>query len=91
MTKMKIIIKKIIKKIEITINKIKSSNKLNSKKSTNEARISILFTVLGIIHNDAPASKQFLFQDPATEGAEGIIDLHGDIFFFLILISIFVL
>lgn len=44
-----------------------------------------------MIHNDAPTSKQILFQDPATEAAEGIIELHSDILFFLILISTLVL
>jgi len=39
---------------------------------------------------DAPTPWQMLFQDPATAAAEGIIDLHHDICFFLITILILV-
>lgn len=38
-----------------------------------------------------PMSDQLTFQTPATPIMEGIIDLHHDIMFFLVLISIFVL
>jgi cytochrome c oxidase subunit 2 len=40
---------------------------------------------------DAPEGWQMGFQDPATPIMEGIIDLHHDIFFFMILILVFVL
>lgn len=40
---------------------------------------------------DAPESWQMTFQDPATPIMEGIIDLHHDISFFLIIILFFVL
>lgn len=43
-------------------------------------------TLLGI-----PLPGQLTFQAPATPIMEGIIDLHHDIMFFLVLISIFVL
>ena len=39
---------------------------------------------------DAPEGWQMGFQDPATPIMEGIIDLHHDICFFMILILIFV-
>jgi cytochrome c oxidase subunit 2 len=38
-----------------------------------------------------PLPDQLTFQMPATPIMEGIIDLHHDIMFFLVLISIFVL
>jgi len=40
---------------------------------------------------DSPESWQFGFQDPASPIVEGIIDLHHDIFFYLVLIMLFVL
>jgi len=39
---------------------------------------------------DAPEKWQLGFQDPATPFAQGIQDLHHDIFFFLIIIVVFV-
>jgi cytochrome c oxidase subunit 2 len=36
--------------------------------------------------NDAPYPWQIGFQDPASPGFTGIIDLHNSVFFFLILI-----
>lgn len=39
---------------------------------------------------DAPFDWQMGFQDPATPIMEGIIDLHHDIFFFLVMVLIFV-
>lgn len=39
---------------------------------------------------DAPRSWQLSFQDPATSFMEGIIDLHHDVMFFLIVIISFV-
>jgi len=43
-------------------------------------------TLLGL-----PLPGQINFQVPATPIMEGIIDLHHDIMFFLVLISVFVL
>ena len=40
--------------------------------------------------NDAPLPYQLTFQDPATAGMEGIIDLHHEIMFYIILIVTFV-
>jgi len=41
-------------------------------------------------HNDTPFSWQLSFNTPASHIMEGIIDLHHDIMFFVILTSIFV-
>ena len=40
---------------------------------------------------DAPENWQIGFQDPATPIMQGIIDLHHDIFFFMIVILVFVM
>jgi heme/copper-type cytochrome/quinol oxidase subunit 2 len=40
---------------------------------------------------DAPEAWQLGFQDPATPVMQGIIDLHHDIFFFIVAIVLFVL
>jgi heme/copper-type cytochrome/quinol oxidase subunit 2 len=40
---------------------------------------------------DAPTPYQLTFQDPATPGMEGIIDLHHEIMFYIIVIITFVL
>lgn len=40
---------------------------------------------------DAPEQWQIGFQDPATPVMQGLIDLHHDVFFFLIVILVFVL
>ena len=40
---------------------------------------------------DAPTPWQMGFQDPATAGMEGIVDLHHDICFFLLVILVLVL
>ena len=40
---------------------------------------------------DAPAPWQILFQDAATSNMEGIVDLHRDILFFLLVILFLVL
>lgn len=42
------------------------------------------------IYFDSAVSSQIGFQDPATPIMEGIIDLHHDLFFFMVVISIFV-
>lgn len=44
-----------------------------------------------IVQADAPVAWQKLFQDPATSNMEGIVDLHADIAFFLIVILVLVL
>lgn len=44
-----------------------------------------------LILADAPEPWQYGFQDPATPVMEGIVDLHHDICFFLIVILVFVL
>jgi heme/copper-type cytochrome/quinol oxidase subunit 2 len=41
--------------------------------------------------NDAPLNYQLGFQDPATPSMEGIIDLHHEIMFYLIIIVLFIL
>lgn len=38
---------------------------------------------------DAPESWQIGFQDPATPVMQGIIDLHHDIMFFMLVILVF--
>jgi len=40
---------------------------------------------------DAPIRATMMFQDPATGIMEGIIDLHHDLFFFLVIVTFFVL
>jgi cytochrome c oxidase subunit 2 len=44
-----------------------------------------------IVFADAPEAWQMSFQDPATPVMQGIIDLHHDITFFMVVILIFVL
>lgn len=55
----------------------------------------LLFTALFLIPNlafaDAPEAWQIGFQDPATPVMQGIIDLHHDICFFMLVIAVFVL
>jgi len=48
-----------------------------------------LLPVLGLF--DAPEAWQMGFQDPATPVMQGIIDLHHDICFFMVVILVFVL
>jgi len=43
---------------------------------------------LNPIFNDAPEPFQISFQDGATPGFQGIVDLHDSIFFYLVLISV---
>ena len=56
--------------------------------------MNILFSILLFlpltVFNDAPEAWQLGFQDPATPIMQGIIDLHHDIMFFLIVILVFV-
>jgi cytochrome c oxidase subunit 2 len=47
-----------------------------------------LFTIFNTIFNDAPEAWQLGFQDAATPGFTGIIDLHNTIFFYLIIICV---
>jgi group II intron reverse transcriptase/maturase len=47
-----------------------------------------LFSIFNTIFNDAPENWQYGFQDPATPGFTGIIDLHNTIFFYLIIICV---
>lgn len=41
--------------------------------------------------NDAPLPYQLTFQDPATSSMEGIIDVHHEIMFYVVMIITFVL
>jgi heme/copper-type cytochrome/quinol oxidase subunit 2 len=53
-----------------------------------------MMSTLLVMYNvraDAPVAWQKLFQDPATSNMEGIVDLHADICFFLIVILVLVL
>jgi heme/copper-type cytochrome/quinol oxidase subunit 2 len=43
------------------------------------------------VARDAPLPWQITFQDPATPGMEGVIDLHHEIMFYIIIIITFVL
>lgn len=45
----------------------------------------------GYVYQDAPEAWQIGFQDPATPVMQGIIDLHHDISFFLLIILLFVI
>ena len=49
----------------------------------------LIFPVISLA--DAPEAWQLGFQDPATPVMQGIIDLHHDIFFFMIVVAVFVL
>jgi len=40
--------------------------------------------------SDIPKNYEIFFQDPATPIMEGIVGLHNDIFFFLVIIFTFV-
>lgn len=50
--------------------------------------MSLLYTFLQPIYNDAPEPWQIGFQDGASPGFEGITELHDSIFFFLVVISV---
>lgn len=47
-----------------------------------------LFSIFNTIFNDAPENWQTGFQDSATPGFTGIIELHDTIFFYLIIVSV---
>ena len=50
----------------------------------------VLFFQASPAHCDAPEAWQVGFQDPATPHMQGIIDLHHDIMFFVVSITLFV-
>jgi len=50
--------------------------------------MSQIFSMFNTIFNDAPQNWQTGFQDPATPGFTGIIELHDTIFFYLIIICV---
>jgi cytochrome c oxidase subunit 2 len=50
----------------------------------------LIWSVPTISFLDAPEAWQIGFQDPATPVMQGIIDLHHDIFFFIVAIVLFV-
>jgi hypothetical protein len=43
------------------------------------------------VRKDAPVPYQLTFQDPATPAMEGIIDLHHEILFYVIIVLTFIL
>lgn len=52
----------------------------------------LLFSFLPVkVYQDAPEAWQMGFQDPATPVMQGIVDLHHDISFFLLIILLFVI
>ena len=50
----------------------------------------LLYSLPTVSWLDAPEAWQIGFQDPATPVMQGIIDLHHDIFFFLVVVVVFV-
>jgi hypothetical protein len=73
------------------INKIIiSKNVLQARQLTLSAS-SLLTVLVGDALFGLPVEGQVVFQAPATPIMEGIIDLHHDIMFYLVFISIFVL
>jgi cytochrome c oxidase subunit 2 len=46
------------------------------------------FSIFYTIFNDAPQPWQIGFQDSASPGFSGIIELHNNVFFFLIIICV---
>nr|YP_009138111.1 cytochrome c oxidase subunit 2 [Lobosphaera incisa]AKF78669.1 cytochrome c oxidase subunit 2 [Lobosphaera incisa] len=66
--------------------------KKTQKKNKGMKLVSIFFCLLpSIAFLDAPENWQIGFQDPATPVMQGIIDLHHDICFFMLVILVFVL
>eukprot|EP00003_Mantamonas_plastica_P011000 TRINITY_DN2057_c0_g1_i1.p3 TRINITY_DN2057_c0_g1~~TRINITY_DN2057_c0_g1_i1.p3 ORF type:complete len:270 (-),score=-118.12 TRINITY_DN2057_c0_g1_i1:5190-5999(-) len=49
-----------------------------------------VFNLVTVVYADVASDWQMLFQDPATPVMEEIISLHHEVFFFLIVITIFV-
>lgn len=64
---------------------------LNLFKVKKQTKIYMTFWVWLQSFADAPTPWQMGFQDPATASMEGIIDLHHDICFFLVVILVLVL
>lgn len=55
-------------------------------------RVLLVWSLIPIVsRTDAPEPWQLGFQDPASPIMQGIIDLHHDVAFFLIVVSVFVL
>ena len=50
----------------------------------------VLLNCQPISHCDAAENWQVGFQDPATPIMEGIINLHHDLMFFIVVVSVFV-
>lgn len=63
---------------------------LKKEKFMNFCRF-ILLLLPTISYQDAPEAWQMGFQDPATPVMQGIVDLHHDICFFLLVVLVFVL
>jgi len=57
--------------------------------------VHLSLSVISFLHfislADAPENWQVGFQDPATPIMQGIIDLHHDIFFFMLVILVLVI
>jgi len=76
-----------------------NKSKKNQKTSIREKQIKIFMNRALLIISflpficlaDAPENWQIGFQDPATPIMQGIIDLHHDIFFFMVVILVFVI
>jgi heme/copper-type cytochrome/quinol oxidase subunit 2 len=49
-------------------------------------KVHMVSDVNNLLRCDAPFENQFSFQDTATPIAEGIVDLHSDVMFFLAII-----
>ena len=47
-----------------------------------------MLSILNFIYNDAPQPWQIGFQDSATPGFTGIVELHNTIFFYLVVIFV---
>jgi cytochrome c oxidase subunit 2 len=52
--------------------------------------LALSFTSFNIAYLDSPEDWQTGFQDPASPIMQGIIELHHDLFFFLIVVLAFV-
>ena len=75
---------------------IKMLSKINTKASASYLTalvfsIFVLFSILGnIIKNDSPEPWTIGFQDGVSPGYTGIVELHDNIFFYLVVIAILV-
>jgi cytochrome c oxidase subunit 2 len=52
--------------------------------------IIILNSKFSNVFCDVPSNRQYGFQDPATSYFEGMIDLHHDLMFFMVLVTVFI-